>query len=160
MFGNQSALMPESILGFQPAQEPSNVACRSDGTTFEPPPSTGPNGGPVGYNSSGDKVEYVIETDDDDLPFICENVLRRNDRTIVDAYNDLRLHVSRLHKARYFSAHGISQVPAVSASDQASPRAASSTGIPDSELGYGMLVGRLEALAWVFGREWEEAGDT
>lgn len=110
-------LCPRLFPDFQTAPESSNVACFSDGTTFEPPPSTGPNGGPVGYNSSGNKVEYIIETDDDDLPFVCANVLRRNGRAIVDAYNDLRFHVSRLHKAPYFSAHGISRAPTVSASD-------------------------------------------
>ena len=79
---------PDAVPDFSPTHERFNVVWR-DGQVCNLPPTVGPNGGPVGYNSSGDKVEYLFNDDMEDSLFLEENILRRNDRAILEAYDEL-----------------------------------------------------------------------
>jgi len=143
---------PDAVPDFSPTHERFNVVWR-DGQVCNLPPTVGPNGGPVGYNSSGDKVEYLFNDDMEDSLFLEENILRRNDRAILEAYDELWYRVWGLRRECLGGAPAPSREPPPSGESAA-------TGAPDSDVAYGMLVGRLAALAWVLGMQWEEASDT
>ena len=89
----------------------------------------------------------------EDSPFIEEDILRRNDRAILEAYDELWYRVWGMRRECLGGAHAPSRELPPSEESAA-------TGVPDSDVAYGMLVGRLAALAWVLGMGWEEASDT
>jgi hypothetical protein len=155
---------PVSIVGPTPSQEPANYT--SDGKTVSRlDGSTGPNGGLVGYNSNGDKVEHLLVdgVEDDDL-VLSENILRRSDRTIMEAYDAIWDRVwqertlSHTGELPVYRRNGNGQPQHDCAGDFCTVCEGVAREGPDDN--HAILVGRLSALAWVLGQDWDGSEDT
>lgn len=128
----------------------------------------GPNGCPVGYLANGDKVEWVP---DDLYPSkVYPLILRRNDHAI-DAVrkecwekvwwgrNVARLQQEALSRGSLID----SETMAILQQNPSLMRIANKYGQENlcwSDYEWGLLCGRLSALRWVSGAEWQDSLDT
>lgn len=120
-------------------------------------PELGPNGCPVGYLDNGQFVEFV--PDEDSPGEVWTLILRRSDDEILEAQNEFWEKV-------WWNRH-MTSVESGQALPESAMRAAAriEAEYPAEELllddfGWGLLCGRLSALSWVTGSEWDESLDT
>jgi hypothetical protein len=131
------------------------------------PGQKGPNGYPIGYTKDGDKVEFV--PDYDNLGEVWPLLLRRNDKIILEAYKDFW---DVIWWMRNTTRAEQEQVPSAIRSKRYKKflqkhfprvqRVKHKYGLNNLNkmFEWGMLSGRMSALSWVMGSEWEESLDT
>jgi hypothetical protein len=116
---------------------------------------TGPNGYPVGYDDNGDFVEWIPDEKGQNGGKPWAAVLRRGHESISEEY-------AKLWEKVWWNRHMGSGERAVGR--EAARRIEKEYGLdflePGDDIEWGICLGKMMALGWVLGMEWEEAGDT
>ena len=113
---------------------------------------TGPNGHTVGYDDDGDFVEWIPDEGGQNGGKPVPLVLRRGVHSIKDAYERFRDKVwwnrHMAHGEPRDAARGVEEKYGLEFLE------------PGDDIEWGICLGKMMALAWVLGMEWEDAGDT
>lgn len=130
-----------------------DIRGRTKAETKDPvdPEAVGPNGFKIGYTDNGDKVEW-IEEDGEVWPMI----LRRNDNDILAEYKELWEKVWYIRNLIRIELEGGEISDAMKRVEEKYGK--ENLGWDDVE--WGIMQGKLSALSWAMGSDWEGSMDT
>lgn len=129
-----------------------------------PPDEVGPNGHKIGYTPEGDKVEWI--PDDENPDQLWPMILRRNDKALIAAINEFtdRIWYDRKLVLQANVKEGSETIdPEIEKGMLKAMRAVEKKyggkralrNYYKDDFEWGMLNGKLSALRWVFGDEWD-----
>jgi hypothetical protein len=162
----ENNISPDDFRRFEQEVLPKRSLARSP--TSSATDEVGPNGHRVGYTADGDKVEWLPdeESEGQEWPMI----LRRGDKAIVGAHQEFwdkvwwNRHQSWLHRIESGEESLLdAQKPLLEQAKKAARRIERRYGKRNlgwNDFEWGLLSGRLSALAWVLGADWDESLDT
>ncbi len=135
-----------------------------------PKREVGPNSGRIEYMPNGDKVEWIEDTDDKGKPIEFPMLLLRGDKAICKACKEFHERVwwNRHQSWLYAIETGKEpltkeQKPILERAKKAAARIQRKFGRKNlvmNDFEFGLLSGKLSALNWVQGMDWEESLDT